>query len=440
MAGWTTGSYAIVQALRLITNVILARILSPQLFGIMLIINTLRTGMDLVSDIGVGQNVIHSKHTHDPMFLDTAWTLQIIRGVILSLVFCAAAYPLSILYDAPILLIALPAASLYFLFLGFTSMGHFLLQKRMHLVRWTAFEVGVAVFSAAVHIGLALLWPSLWSLIWAGVLSSAAWAIGSYFLVPGLRHRPRITRDYTLQIIAFGKWVFLSSIVYFLAMNFDRLYMAKAISLELLGIYGVARSLADVLSLLAARFGNLIIFPIVAAADLSRDELRAKLAHARPKLLITAALAVSLFAAISDLLIQLLYDERYQAAGAMLPILAMGVWFAILCTLNEAVLLGIGRPAYGAIANTIKLGWLLVGLPIAVTYHGVAGAIVVIAAAEFVRYVPLWHTQRREGLSFLRQDVIITLFMLAMCMIWRSALVLLGISDNLLSFWTLPSL
>lgn len=55
MASWTTASFGFVQAVRLATNVLLARLLSPELFGLMLIINTLRTGADLFRTSGLGR-------------------------------------------------------------------------------------------------------------------------------------------------------------------------------------------------------------------------------------------------------------------------------------------------------------------------------------------------------------------------------------------------
>ena len=60
--GWTTGSYAVAQAFRLVNNVVLARLLAPELFGIMLIFNILRTGVELLSEIGIGHNIISNKN------------------------------------------------------------------------------------------------------------------------------------------------------------------------------------------------------------------------------------------------------------------------------------------------------------------------------------------------------------------------------------------
>ena len=72
---WTTGSFGVIQVMRLVNNVVLARLLSPPLFGLMLIVNSIRTGVELLSDVGINQNIISNKQGHTPEFYDTAWTI-----------------------------------------------------------------------------------------------------------------------------------------------------------------------------------------------------------------------------------------------------------------------------------------------------------------------------------------------------------------------------
>src|SRR5258708_17782105 len=85
-AVWTIGAYGLAQVLRLATNVFLARLLAPELFGIMLIVNSLRTGIELLSDVGIGQSIVYHKNANDPDFYNMAWSIQAIRSVLLWLV------------------------------------------------------------------------------------------------------------------------------------------------------------------------------------------------------------------------------------------------------------------------------------------------------------------------------------------------------------------
>src|SRR5262249_55302456 len=156
---------------------------------------------------------------------------------------------------------------------------------------------------------------------------------------------------------------FVSSIVYFLAMNFDRLYLGKVAPLELLGVYGIARTLSDVVNALSLRLCYYLVFPTVSASsDVSREQLRGRLASIRLAFLLAAAFGLSCFIATADFVIEILYDQRYQAAAWMLPVLFSGSWFSILSSVNESALLGLGKPSYGAAANGLRLAFILIAL------------------------------------------------------------------------------
>jgi O-antigen/teichoic acid export membrane protein len=224
-----------------------------------------------------------------------------------------------------------------------------------------------------------------------------------------MRHRFIIDPECARQLLRFGRWVFLSSIVYFFAMNFDRLYFAKQITLSQLGVYGIARGLADMVSLFVARASNFVLYPSVAAAGLAPQELRKKLLHGRRTLLLGAAVGMGTFLALSEFVVRHLYDARYWEAGWILPVLCVGVWFGILTSINDSILMGLARPAYPALSNAAKLITYLVGVPLAFFFYGFVAAVAVISAGEIVKYVALWLLSHKEHLQFGRDDLALTI-------------------------------
>jgi len=429
--GWTTISYALVQAIRLLNNIVLARILAPPLFGLMLIVNTIRVGIELLSDVGIGQNIVSNPKGSTPEFLDTAWTLQVARGLVLGLACFFSSNFLAESFGHPELSHVLPIAALFFIFTGFDSTGRFLAQKHLLVKRLSIFEVGIALFSFVTHVTLALITPTIWALVLGSVLTGAAALIASFFLVPGLRHRIMIDPPSVRELITFGKWIFLSSIVYFLAMNFDRLYLSLQISLTQLGIFGIARTLADMVSLFVSRCGSLLLFPMVAAMNVEGAEVRRRLQGGRRQLLLATAIALGLFVAVADLVVALLYDSRYQAAGSILPVLLLGTWFAILTTVNESILIGVRKPAGSALANVAKFLFYLGAVPLAFGAFGLSGAIVVLSAGEVAKYAVLWFFGRREHLGFGRDDLALTAVFLLSILGFRSLLATIGVTRGL---------
>src|SRR4030095_13470734 len=75
---WTVGGYGLSQLLRLAGNIVLARVLFPQAFGLMALIQVFLRGLQMFSDLGVGLSVIR-EHRNDSVFLNTAWTAQALR-------------------------------------------------------------------------------------------------------------------------------------------------------------------------------------------------------------------------------------------------------------------------------------------------------------------------------------------------------------------------
>jgi O-antigen/teichoic acid export membrane protein len=417
---WTVGAFGLGQVIRLATNVALARILAPELFGTMVIINTLMTGIQLFSDVGIGQNIIHSPNALDPKFYNTAWSLQIIRSIVIWLIILLAAVPAAHFYGAPILSATLPVSGFSMVLLGLASVSPAILQKKMLFGRLNLFNLVAALISSALFVTFAYLTPSIWALVFGGVIGTAVSTVSTYFLVPGLKQRFHIDRACLSEITSFGKWVYLNSMVYFLSMNFDRLYFAKVVPLKVLGIYGIARSFSELFATVATHLGNSVIFPFISShADLPRETLRRELLAIRAKFLALVAFGCSLFIATADLGIRLLYDQRYYAATWMLPVLALGSWFSMVATINESALLGLGAPSYTAIANSVRFLLLAVGLPLSVKFKGLYGGIVTLVLVEVCRYAPVYIGQRRQRFSFGAQDLAITFAMFAMIGVWE---------------------
>jgi O-antigen/teichoic acid export membrane protein len=418
---WTAGAYGAGTVIRLVRSIALTWLLAPELFGIMVIVDGLRYGIELISDVGIAQNIIYHKDADNPEFYNTAWTLQFIRGFLLFVAGIVASLPIAKIYSAPALAIIVPITAISFVLTGCTSISVFLLQKRMEIAKLNAFEFLVSFIASIVQVAIAYITPTIWALVLGLLIGTAIRTGASYFLLPDVRYGFTISKRYVWQMLHFGKWITLSSIVYFGSTSFDRLYLASAVPLGLVGVYGVARSISDMLTALVARLGNIVVFPLIASqSKVSRAELRKKLSSHRLMFLLVGAIGFAIFAVTADLAIKVLFDQRYHAAGWMLPVLLVGSWFSLLCSINESTLLGLGKPFYGALGNGTKFGCFLIGLPLGLAAYGLVGCIFVIAAADFFRYVPIFAGQVRERLSFGLQDSLITLlvFVLIMLLEW----------------------
>ncbi len=434
---WIAAPFGVNQVARLVTSVVLARLLAPEMFGIMLLINTLRTGAELLSDIGIGQSVVKSVRGDEKQFLNTAWTLQVLRGVLLAALTIAAAVPIGSIYGQPELTPILLAVSLVFIFTGLQSPSLFLMQRHIWLRVRAVYELTCMVFQCLFTIALAAVMPSVWALVW-GLLGSTLLATIMSYVIVG-RYRPSLCWDNSAacEIFRFGKWIFLSTMVYFAATSTDNFYFVAVLPLALTGVYSFARTFSGFFDQLGNRISSTLIFPKLAALGDIRVETAGRLRTKRRSFLTLVALIIAAAIAVSDRLILLLFDARYHLAAFMLPVMLAGVWFRVLGSFADAMLMGCGRPGPGAFANSAKFAVLLVGLPLAVGHASLFAALLVLILAEVARWAVLAPVLQGERLATVFDDLALTVLLVVTAVVLKLAVGATGLAPSISEWWAL---
>ena len=187
----TAGAYAISQALRLGSNLILTRLLYPEAFGVMALVSVALVGLAMFSDMGTGPAIARSPRGDDPAFLDTAYSLHAMRGAGLWLATCALAWPMAWFYRAPELLLLVPAAGLTLLISGFNPTRIDTANRHLLLGRLTPLDLASQAIGILAMVGLAFALRSVWALVAGAIIGSTAkLALTSAFL-PCRRNRLR---------------------------------------------------------------------------------------------------------------------------------------------------------------------------------------------------------------------------------------------------------
>ncbi len=424
---WTIAAYGASQLLRLGSNVILTRLLFPELFGLIALVNVFITGLHLFSDIGVGSSIIQNKRGDDPAFLNTAWTLQIIRAF--GLWFCCflIAWPVANFYREPQFLWLTPVVGISTIISGFNSTALFTLNRHMALRQLAIFELGGQVISFTVVIVWAWFSPSIWALIVGSLVSDLIRLVWSHRLIPGPPNHFAWDRDAVNALFSFGGWIFVSTAITFLAEQIDRLILGKLLSFEMLGVYGIAFTLSDMPRQITLALSSKVIFPAVSKlAELPRETVRAKILKNRKPILITLAFGLSVLVSFGDILILVLYDKRYIQATWMLPLLALGIWPRMLCNTIEPSLFAIGKLQYPALAQLLRFIFTLIGLLLGFFLMGIVGAVIAVALNDFCYYGAINYGLWREGLSGLMQDIKATALLMALLTIVLTVRFVLG--------------
>ena len=425
-AAWTIFGYGTSQILRLGSNLILTRLLVPELFGLMALVNVFIIGLNLFSDIGIGPSIIQNKRGDDPDFLNTAWTIQVIRGFGLWLGCLVIAWPVSQFYAEPQLLWLVPIVGLTTIIQGFNSTALFTLNRQMVFGKLIMLQLGSQIVSLTVMIFLAWLNPTVWALVGGMLVSSLLEMFWSHRLNPEKPNRFAWNKKIVREIAFFGRWIFISTAVTFLGTQADRIILGKLLSFNILGIYNIALTFASIPGHLIGNVTSEVMFPLVSKlSHLPRESLRAKILNKRKILLTGMGLLVIVFACFGDFLILNLYDERYIQATWMLPILALGIWPNLLFETSCQSLFAIGKPKYLAYGQFAKCLHVCIGLPLGFYYFGLPGFITMVALNDIGLYGLVSYGLWQEKLSCFQQDIKVTaiiLIVLASVLIGRFVL------------------
>jgi O-antigen/teichoic acid export membrane protein len=406
---WMIVGYSISRGLSFCSSLIMTRLLMPELFGLMSIVYTLITALHLFSDFGISPAVIRSKHSDNPDFLNTAWTLSIIRSTGLWFFGLLLAYPSSQFYGEPRLVWLLPIVTLNSFVQGFNSTGMFLLNREMMVKQLTIFELSSQVISILVMITWAKINPSIWALVAGTFASSLFQLVQSHRINPGPSNRFAWNRAALDEIASLGRWIFFSTILTFLANQADRLILGKLSSLKFLGVYGIAWLLAEAPKQVIDAILDKVVFPtFIKFADLPRSEFKHKIEKIRLPILLGAAFGLAIIISFGDVAVSVLYDRRYADAALILPILALGFWPPILNASIDKALIAIGNPrfiAYGVFWSAV---FLIAGMILGYRWFGELGAVTAVSFSNIPPYIIITYGLWQEKLACFKQDFITT--------------------------------
>lgn len=399
-ASATILGFGAAQALRLAGNLITTRLLFPEAFGLMALVAVILQGLAMFSDVGITPSILQSKRGDDPTFLDTAWTLQVFRGVMLWGVTCLIAWPVAQIYGAPELLYILPVSGLTLLIAGFTTTRVETANRHLQLGHRTTLELAGQVIGLVAAIFLAWLMQSVWAIVISNIIGTLAvtWLYGRY--LDGHRNSFGWEKAAAHELVHFGKWIFLSTIAGFVVLQADKLILGRFLTLAEFGVYNIGFFLASFPMMMGRQLVHRLMIPIYreippGAAPENFGKLR------KMRFIVSAGmLALIAFVGLGGVwLVDLLYDPRYVQAGAITVLIAlMTLPQVVVVTYDQAALAqGNSRGFFmlTAVRALALVGCLLVGitsfgLPGAILGSGVAVIIVYPATVWLARSARVW--------------------------------------------------
>ena len=408
---WSGVGFGSSQAIRLASNLILTRLLFPEIFGLMALIQVILQGLKMMSDIGISTSVIRDERGDEAEFLNTAWTLQIMRGFLIWFISLLVAYPMATAYDSMDLVMLIPLVGFTVVFQGLTSPAALVLKRHIELDKLLAWEITSQLITTVMTITAVWYFRSIWAIAIGSVLGALVTCILSYRLP--YKHKLRLTMDSksVSGILGFGKWIFISSFVTLVINKGDILVLGLFLSKADLGVFAIAAIWSRLAYELLQKINQQVMTPLYAISFREdRSSVKAKMARIRVRLL---ALSLPIILGLvfgGGLLIETLYDARYQSAGWMLQVLAVGTIAAAITATSANALLSFGD-SFGYMVFQLTSGVLMVTcMLVGGSQYGVAGLIGGVAISKFMSYPVLVFFLLRHNIWLPKIDGIAVLF------------------------------
>ncbi|MEM7509244.1 MAG: oligosaccharide flippase family protein, partial [Pseudomonadota bacterium] len=358
---------------------ILTRLLTPEIFGLIALAQVFLTGVTMLSDVGVRASVIRSTRGDEDAFLRTAWSVQIARGTIIALLCCLLAWPAAQLYDEPVLFPLICVLSISSLITGFRSISAAHANRKLMLKTLTLLDLASKTITLFVTVFLAWQMQSVWALAIGITIGATVKVILSHVMLPPFAHRVFFEREALREIMGFGSWILLATLFSFLAARGQQAIYGLLVPVEVIGLMAIALLIASVPRDLFQKLLNTVVLP--SFSELVRNRPHDLPAALRKVRFVTIGIAFPILFVVSwfaQPIIDLLYDDRYAAAGVILTFAALNSAVPILSTTYQNVLLAEGRSDLYALlmfvwATAVTLG-IFVGFNIAGLVGSLAGA------------------------------------------------------------------
>ncbi|MCB1396220.1 MAG: oligosaccharide flippase family protein [Rhodobacter sp.] len=414
-SGLTILSFGTQQIIRFGSNLILARLLFPEAFGTMALVTVLLVGLTMLSDLGIQPAIQSSKRGDDPDFLNTAWSLNLVRAVMLFAIACALAWPMAWFYDEPMLAQMIPVTAISLLILALEPTRAETASRHMLLGRVTLLELSAQVVSVTAMLILAWTTQSIWALVAGNLVAAVARASLAWVILPGIVNRWHLDRDSAHELIHYGRWIFFSTVAGFLVLQSDKLILGRFLSMEQLGLYNIGFFLAGFPLMLGQQLVQRLMIPIYRISPPRESaENFARLRRIRFMLSCFLVAGVTPLALGGLWVVDLLYDPRYAASGAVTMIVSIALLPQMLGLTYDQVALASGDSRGFFALNASRAAILVTLLLLLVPQLGIPGAPVAMASTALLSYPLQLRLARKHGAWDPLHDAVMGLAALAL--------------------------
>lgn len=362
---WTGMSQIVQQILNLGCSVVIARLLSPEDFGLLAMASVFTGIVFFVLDLGLNAVIVQRQNIEERQISSIFW-INVGLGLLMTLVGISASWAIAGFYDSPAVQPIVALLSCNFLVSSLSRTQAAVLTRRMEFRSLALRTLTGLIVGSACSVVLAFWGWGVWSLVGRILIAGAVetivlWSVSSWR--PSLRFRWTDVRD----LIGFSSDVLIADLLRYFGRSADNLLIGKFVGVTELGFYALAYNVMMLPVLRGAQMLAGVMFPALSRLQDDLEKLRCSWFRATRTIgAVTVPLMLGLIV-LAPQLVQIVYGQKWLPAVPLLQVLTVSGIFQALGFLNSTVLLALGKTHLRLKLTFISVGLavvaFLVGLP-----------------------------------------------------------------------------
>jgi len=386
---WVAFGSIVVRSIEFLRSIILARLLSPEIFGLMAIILMVCNGLDTVSNTGFSEAIVQKKIVNKET-TDTAWVISILRGCCLAVLLFLCSSFVAAFYHRPELGLFLKIVCVGFIIQGLKNTNTVLYRKELNFKFITISQQITMIFYFFVVVTAAYFLRSVWALIIGQLSIYFCNMIISYYIQP-VHPTFYFNKKIAKELFSYGKFLAVGAIVVFITLEIDNAIIGRVLGMDALGFYALAYTLANLPATHISRIVSDVMFP--AYSKLQDDLEGLNRVYLKTLRLITtfSVPAATGIVLLAPEIVGVVYGEKWLPAVPALQVLCL---FGLLRSIGAtagSIFNAINKPHISLYLVSTKLTIIaLIIYPLTIKYGTLGTAFAIVLPTAFMQFV-LWY-------------------------------------------------
>ncbi len=410
----TTFTFGLQAVIRLVSSLVLTRVLLPEAYGTIAILVSILYVIGNIVDTNVTLFIVRDKNAEQPRYLNTAWTVRLIRSMLSGIVlFIAAPLIATKIYELPNLTLPLRVFSLWFAIDGFESLAFALAIRRKQARLQMYTELISSLLTTSFSIAYCYRYHTFWGIAYAMLLNRLFMTVVSHLIYREFRPRFHFDLAAAKEILVYSKFTVPSSLLSLSLNQFDKIVFLRLFDLRLLGLYSLAGNIGGSIESLITKISQAVLYPRCAQNFRDNPDTAAKRYYTENTKLFVGILAMpAALAGAAHLTINLLYDSRYSQAGSVLQALAIRGVLLSFASPAEDLLISAGQFHVILVGNVLRAAWIVLGSLIGYYFLGFMGFIYGLSLSGLPPVIYYLWLQHSKGMLIVKYELYKVAFVL----------------------------